>query len=341
MHLPRPVRARYAARLVRRAYGFPGPVVLAGMTLVIMVYVFMGAAALAGIVNALVPWGPWAPTENVSALVFLGAVVLPLAGSCMTALLAYRRLRRRLLRSQLQVLGGTARLRSCPNCAYDQSGTPGVLCPECGCTIAFPREARAGEALALGSRCSSGAWPAVFSLVLPGAAAGLAGLLAFGAAHAALIAPIWGRLSGGWPFALLGGIAIAWAFHALLRAGTLRGRWGDAFRLGALLWTGLLPLNAFGLVVEVLQLESALGAWEVVIEVGLALACGIVMGWLLSRRRSAAAALGAATLALGLASGGPIALSTIGGAAIFAWMLPICIFSVIPVVAVRRAAAAA
>ncbi len=342
LRLPRSVRARYAARLVRRAYGFPGPVVLAGMTLVIMVHVFIGAAAVAGVVNALAPWGPRAlPTESLPALLFLGIIVLPLAGSCITALMAYRRLRHRLLRSQLQVLGGTARLRTCPNCAYDQSGTPGVLCPECGCMVAFPTEAPAGEALALGSRCSFWRWRVVFVFVLPGAAAGLAGLLAFGAAHAALIAPIWGRLAGGWPFALLGGIAIAWAFHALLRAGTLRGRFGDAFRLGALLWAGLLPMNAFGLLVEVMQLESALGPWEVVIEVGLALACGIVMGWLLSRRRSAAAALGAATLALGLASGGPIALSTIGGAAIFAWMLPICIFAVIPVVAVRRAAAAA
>jgi hypothetical protein len=101
-------------------------------------------------------------------------------------------------------------------------------------------------------------------------------------------------------------------------------------------------MNAFGLLVGILELESVLGAWEVVVEVGLAMASGAVMGWLLSRRRAAAAAaLGAATLALGLASGGPIALSTIGGAAIFAWMLPICIFAVVPVIAVRRAAGAA
>jgi hypothetical protein len=342
--LPRSVRGRYLARLVRRAYGLPRPVVLAGMAVLILCYILLGVAAVAGIVDALCPWGPWAwLMEEIPAFVPLAFVAVPAIGSCALAWASYRRLRLRLLRGELQPLAEGARLRTCPGCAYEQRGTPGARCPECGCPVAFSGAdlAGAGAAGPGAERARRGIWRALCAVVLPGAAAGLAGLLAFGAAHAAIISPIWSRLAGGWPMALLGGIALAWAFHALQGAGALRGRFADALRLGALLWVGLLPMNAFGLLVDVLALEQALGRWEVPIEVALAIASGAVLGWLLARRRAAAVALGAATLALGLASGGPAALTTLGGAAILAWMLPIFALACLPLFAVRRAAAPA
>jgi hypothetical protein len=54
-------------------------------------------------------------------------------------------------------------------------------------------------------------------IVLSGLAVALIGLTAFGLAHALIIIPIWTRLLGGIPFAIGAGIALAWAFDALVQ----------------------------------------------------------------------------------------------------------------------------
>src|SRR5262245_26603949 len=116
MRLPRPVRGRYIARLVQTKFGVPRPVVLGGMVAIAHFYIYLGVAAVGGIVDALTPWGPLGLTrEKLLASSFLGLFVLPCAAACAVAALVYRRMRIGLLRGQLLELYESARLRSCPN----------------------------------------------------------------------------------------------------------------------------------------------------------------------------------------------------------------------------------
>ena len=73
----------------------------------------------------------------------------------------------------------------------------------------------------------------------PGVLLGIVGVLMFGAVHALETVPIWSRLAGGLPFAIVAAVIVTYAFHELchsrrwlptfsggLRFGLLAGRRG-------------------------------------------------------------------------------------------------------------------
>jgi hypothetical protein len=140
--------------------------------------------------------------------------------------------------------------------------------------------------------------------LLAGALTGLLSVALFGVIHAAIIVPIWTRLSGGIPFAVGAGLAIGWAFYELRPR--LNARIIGALAFGFLLWATLIPMTLFGVIVRATGIHGQDDAWEVVIELVLTFSTGVTAGRLSSGRWRAALALGTASLALTLAQAGPI-----------------------------------
>jgi hypothetical protein len=143
----------------------------------------------------------------------------------------------------------------------------------------------------------------------------LLGVALFGVIHAAIISPIWTRLSGGIPFAVGAGLAIGWAFFELpgqarLNVGVMR-----ALAFGFLLWATLMPMTLFGVIVRATGIHGQDDTWEVVLELVLTFGTGVAIGRLISGRWRAALALGAASLALTLTQAGPIPVMNSGRAA--------------------------
>ena len=153
------------------------------------------------------------------------------------------------------------------------------------------------------------------AFLVAGAVTGLLGVALFGAAHAAIIVPIWTSLSGGIPFAVGAGLAIGWAFYELrgparFNVGVIR-----ALAFGFLLWATLIPMTLFGVIVRATGIHGQDDAWEVVLELVLTFGTGVAAGRLISGRWLAALALGTASLALTLAQAGPIPVMNSGRAA--------------------------
>jgi hypothetical protein len=153
------------------------------------------------------------------------------------------------------------------------------------------------------------------AFLIAGAVTGLLGLALFGAIHAAIIVPIWTRLSGGIPFAVGAGLAIGWALFELpgsarLNVGVMR-----ALAFGLLLWVTLIPMTLFGVIVRATGIHGQDDAWEAVVELVLTLGTGLAAGRLISGRWRAALALGAASLALTLTQAGPIPVTNSSRAA--------------------------
>jgi hypothetical protein len=151
------------------------------------------------------------------------------------------------------------------------------------------------------------------AFLIAGAVIGLLGVALFGVIHAAIIVPIWTRLSGGIPFAVGAGLAIGWAFYEL--QARLNERVIGALAFGFLLWATLIPMTLFGVIVRATGIHGQDDAWEVVIELVLTFSTGVSAGRLISGRWRAALALGTASLALTLAQAGPIPVMNSGRAA--------------------------
>lgn len=207
-------------------------------------------------------------------------------------------------------------------------------------------------------------------LLFAGVATGLVSTLAFATVHAILIVPIWTRILTGVPFAILTGIAMAWAMDATAAARgplTLAG----AGRFGSALWLTLAPATALenGLRLAARHIPESAG---VAAAVSLAVVSGGCVGWSVARRRSCvlgpfslcrssnqvpvlprtgeferaardttvrtALAWAGASLALMLAMGGPIPVANSTRAAwLYAAFLPMCAGAAIASVVARRA----
>lgn len=83
---------------------------------------------------------------------------------------------------------------------------------------------------------------------------GIAGVLLFGTVHALSIVPIWRRLTGGLPFAIVAALAVTWAFHTLVRSGRWPVTLGAGLRFGVLCWVAGVPATVL---VNAIRLAAA------------------------------------------------------------------------------------
>ena len=132
---------------------------------------------------------------------------------------------------------------------------------------------------------------------------GAAGVLLFGTVHAVAIVPIWSRLAGGLPFAIVAAFGVTWAFHSLQRSGrwplTLAGGLG----FGVLCWLAGGPATIFVNAMRLAVAPAPRPGWVDPVSFVLAALTGGVLFGVLARRWEAALAGGVAVAAL-LAMGG-------------------------------------
>lgn len=145
---------------------------------------------------------------------------------------------------------------------------------------------------------------AIASLVLA-----IAGTALFGTLHAWVIEPIWRRLPGGVPFALVAGVGMTWCYSELVARGLLSGRIAGGALFGAAIWVALLPMTAFAAFLRVSGLRSRLGDVELAADLLIVAATGVAVGFAVSRSWRVALAAGACLITVVLAMAGPIAVT--------------------------------
>lgn len=169
---------------------------------------------------------------------------------------------------------------------------------------------------------------ALFSYLVSGTAVGIFGVVLFGLAHALIIVPIWRQLFGGIPFCLAAGLALGWAYYEMQASNRMGAGFKSALGFGVLLWTALLPMTLFGVIVRATGIHGPNDGWETAVEVLLAFGAGAAAGQTIGGNRRAALAMGTAALALALAQGGPVpVLNSVRAAGLFAALAVIYPFS--------------
>ena len=152
----------------------------------------------------------------------------------------------------------------------------------------------------------------------------------FGVIHAFWIVPIWNRMLGGLPFAIVGAAAVGWAYAETMTGAHARGvtmRVGFAF--GAIAWALLLPATAAASVIRLAGLhqpEFALPE-DVLVMSLTASVCGLV-GWRRRRSPRAGAACALAGVVLLAVQSGPIpAINGFRAAGLLFLLLPLYAFA--------------
>jgi hypothetical protein len=145
--------------------------------------------------------------------------------------------------------------------------------------------------------------------VLGGLASGIAGALLFAVSHAMIIVPIWGRMYSGLVFGALAGAAAGWALVEIHReyiaASTFRAAAIGA-RFGGTLWLLVVPVTLMDAALRATGVATRFELVAVGVAIALAVASGLVYGWVRTHRRRAAVAGATATLMLTIAMAGPV-----------------------------------
>lgn len=160
--------------------------------------------------------------------------------------------------------------------------------------------------------------------IFAAAAASIVALLAFLTLHAIVIVPIWWRALGGLPFVLVPSLAIAPAFHLLVR------RWWQGMLFGAGLWLCIVPSALLKDIArsDVVSVVSAA-------IVGLLLALAFRRDW----RAAAAGALAGAAIII--ASAGPLSIFRSARALrLFFGLLPVCVLYGLAIAVIALASSA-
>jgi hypothetical protein len=143
------------------------------------------------------------------------------------------------------------------------------------------------------------------STLIPGIAVSIFAVLAFGAVHAWLIMPIWTRLAGGLPVALLAGLALSWAFDRVAR---VRG-WHSPLHglvFGVYMFATLMPATAVDAALRLNGMRLGDTTPGLIAGGALFALSGLDAGWVLSRERSTALVCAFAALTLMTVAGGPL-----------------------------------
>jgi hypothetical protein len=154
------------------------------------------------------------------------------------------------------------------------------------------------------------------------------GVLLFGTLHAIVIVPIWRRLLGGFPFALVAAAGMTWFFAALRSSERLRSNWRHTLAFGALLWISVLPTTAVGLISRVSGFHRRFDTLETVAALVVAAGSGALLARLFrlpTRLQITGAAL---VVVLVLAMAGPIPITN-GPRPALLWLgfLPLYVFA--------------
>jgi hypothetical protein len=150
--------------------------------------------------------------------------------------------------------------------------------------------------------------------VLAGFISGLVGALAFAAAHAVIIVPIWTRMGSGLAFGALAGASAGWALvelHPSVPTASRRTAAALGAGFGAVLWLLVTPVTAADALLRAVGIARRYELVAVGVALVLAIGAGAAYGWRRSHRKGAtiAAALATLTLTLGMAGPVPVANS--------------------------------
>ena len=141
------------------------------------------------------------------------------------------------------------------------------------------------------------------------AAAGTAvvAVVAFGSIHALWIVPIWSRLVGGLPFALVGALALGWAYAECLLARRLPpAPILSGLVFGASAWLALLPATVASTVLRATGIHALHPSWSVVAALGTAGLTGLFIGRRLGGGWRSTLAAGVAVVILLAVQAGPV-----------------------------------
>jgi hypothetical protein len=153
-------------------------------------------------------------------------------------------------------------------------------------------------------------------------------VLLFGTLHAIVIVPIWSRLAGGLPFALLAAIFITWMFANLRQSGRLHGTLPHALMFGALLWLSIFPSTAVSAISRVSGFHRTLETLEITVSLAVAAITGAVMARFFRLNVRLQIASAALVVALVVAMHGPIAVSNgVRPLLLFLGFLPLYLFA--------------
>jgi hypothetical protein len=148
---------------------------------------------------------------------------------------------------------------------------------------------------------------ALRSSLIAGALAGLVAGLLFAVLHAIIIVPVWSRMVGGLLFGVAAGVTAGWAYSEL--SGESPARHSSArrgFSFGVLLFLAVVPVTLVDVVLRATGMVERHRDVTDAIAVGLAVLGGVTVAWIRAHRRRAIIAMGAASLCLTMAMGGPV-----------------------------------
>jgi hypothetical protein len=148
---------------------------------------------------------------------------------------------------------------------------------------------------------------ALRSSLIAGALAGLAAGLLFAVLHAIIIVPIWSRMVGGLLFGVAAGVTAGWAYSELSDAAPADGasvRRG--FTFGVLLFLAVAPVTLVDVALRASGMVDRHRSITDAIAVVLAVLGGVTVAWIRTRRLRSIVAMGAASLCLTMAMGGPV-----------------------------------
>ena len=174
--------------------------------------------------------------------------------------------------------------------------------------------------------------------IFAGALAGAAGLVVFTALHWFLLAPTFGVLLFGAPFAMLAGCAAGWAFHELRRAGALPEGPRGGLAFGLLLWMAMLPVAVVASARGAVPVQPPIDAVRLLTDLAVAAPAGALAGGLLARSARPALAVAVAALAFALTLGHNVPFFPSGDAGLRAQTVMLAVSAAAGVVLERLAA---
>ena len=128
---------------------------------------------------------------------------------------------------------------------------------------------------------------------------------------------------------------MGWALYELRAAGRWAATAWNGLAFGLLLWLTLFPMTAFGALTRATGIHGQDDSWELVVELLLAFGAGALAGWLSGRQWRPAFAVGATSVGLALAMGGPIPVTNSARAALlfaaFGVIYPFCGLSLVAI----------